>query len=183
VYKGKEDRSAVYMIWYDPVPYTEEAAAAAAVLSEYLDIRATEEIREKLGGVYSIGVNASLNPVPTGELSLGVYFACDPRRADELIAAVTGLIRQTATSAIHQDTFAKSVEAMKKEWEASIQVNAYIARSYANSSVLLGLPLSRLDKRPAYYGGVKAEELQKLCARLLPKGPATIVLYPEGWKE
>jgi zinc protease len=183
VYKGKEEQSAVYMIWYDKVPYSEEAAAAASVLSEYLDIRMTEEIREELGSVYSISVPASINPVPEGELSLGVYFVCDPRRATELAAAVSALLAQTAAGPIRQDTFAKSVEAMKKEWESSVQSNAYIARSYANSSVLLGLPLSRLDKRPAYYGGVKAEELQKLCARLLPKGPATIVLYPEGWKE
>jgi zinc protease len=180
VHKGKEERSAVYMIWYDKAPYSEEASAAASVLSEYLDIRTTEEIREKLGGVYSISVSASISPIPEGELSLGVYFACDPRRVEELTAAVTALISQTANSAIHQDTFAKSVEAMKKDWESSIQSNAYIARSYANSSALLSLPLSRLDKRPAYYSGVKPEELQRLCARLLPKGPATIVLYPEA---
>ncbi|MDR1240056.1 MAG: insulinase family protein [Treponema sp.] len=179
VYKGKEERSAVYMVWYDKVPYSEEASAAAAVLSEYLEIRATEEIREKLGGVYSISMSASISPIPDGELSLEVYFACDPRRAEELTAEVTNLIRQTAAGAIHQDTFAKSVEAMKKEWESSIQSNAYIARSYANSSALLDLPLSRLDKRPAYYGAVKPGDLQRFCARLLPKGPAVIILYPE----
>ncbi|MDR1618156.1 MAG: insulinase family protein [Treponema sp.] len=183
VYKGKEEQSAVYMVWHDKALYSEEAAAAASVLTEYLDIRMTEEIREKLGGVYSISASAAINPVPEGELSLSVYFSCDPRRVEELTAAVTALISQTANAAIHGDTFAKSVEALKKEWESSIQSNAYIARSYANSSVLLGLPLSRLDKRPAYYGGVKPEEIQDLCARILPKGPATIILYPEGWKK
>jgi zinc protease len=183
VYKGKEEQSAVYMAWYDKVPYSEETSAAASVLGEYLDIRMTEDIREKLGGVYSISVSASVSPIPEGELTLGVYFACDPRRAEELTAAVTELIRQTAGGALHGGTFAKSVEALKKEWESSIQNNSYIARSYANSSALLDLPLSRLDKRPARYGGVKPAEIQQLCARLLPRGPATIVLYPEGWKK
>jgi zinc protease len=183
VHKGKEEQSLVYMTWYDKAPYSEEASAAASVLTEYLDIRMTEEIREKLGGVYSISASVSVNPVPEGELNLAVYFACDPRRAGELSAAVTELIRQTAAETIHGDTFTKSVEALKKDWESSIQSNTYIARSYANSSALLGLPLSRLDKRPAYYGGVQPADIQKICARLLPKGPAAITLYPEGWKE
>jgi predicted Zn-dependent peptidase len=110
-----------------------------------------------------------------------VYFACDPRRTGELSAAVTELIRQTANGVIHGDTFTKSVEALKKGWESSIQSNAYIARSYANSSALLNLPLSRLDKRPAYYAAVKPEDIRKLCAQVLPKGPAVITLFPEGW--
>jgi zinc protease len=183
VYKGKEEQSAVYMAWYDKAPYSEEASAAASVLTEYLDIRMTEDIREKLGGVYSISASAAISPVPEGELSLAVYFACDPHRAGELTAAVQELIRQTSSGIIHGDTFTKSVEALKKDWESSIQGNAYIARSYANSSVLLNLPLSRLDRRPAYYNGVKPADIQNLCARLIPKGPATIVLYPEANKE
>ncbi|MDR1278879.1 MAG: insulinase family protein [Treponema sp.] len=181
VYKGKEERSAVYMSWYDKIPYSEEASAAASVLSEYLDIRMTEEIREKLGGVYSISVSSVINSIPEGELDLLVYFACDPRRAGELSAAVTELISQTAKGLIHGDTFTKAVEALKKEWESSRQSNVYLARSYANSSVLLNLPLSRLDKRPAYYSAVKPEDIRKLCAQVLPKGPAVITLFPEGW--
>jgi zinc protease len=183
VYKGKEEQSTVYMTWYDKTPYSEEANAAASALTEYLEIRMTEEIREKLGGVYSIAASAAISPIPEGELNLVVYFACDPRRVRELTAAVTELISQTSGGAVHGDTFTKSVEALKKDWEASIQSNVYIARSYANSSVLLNLPLSRLDKRPACYDGVRPADLQNLCARLVPKGPATIVLYPEGWKE
>jgi zinc protease len=120
-----------------------------------------------------------VNPVPDGELSLGVYFACDPRRVEELTAAAAELINQTAGGLIHQDTFDKSVEALKKEWESSIQSNAYIARSYANSSTLLNLPLSRLDKRPAYYDTVKPGDIQRLCTQLFPQGPAVITLYPE----
>ena len=176
--KGKEERSLVYMGWFAKTPYTEETSAAVQVLSEYLDIRMTEEIREKLGGVYSISVGVSANPVPEGELSMSVYFVCDPRRADELSAAVIALLNRTAKEAIAQDVFVKSGEALKKEWESSIQSNSYLAQSYANSAVLLKLPLSRLDKRPQYYSAVTPADIQKLCARLLQNGPARVVLLP-----
>jgi zinc protease len=183
VYKGKEERSLVYMGWFTRQPYTEETSAAAQVLSEYLDIRMTEEIREKLGGVYSISVGVSASPVPDGELIMAIYFACDPRRVQELSAAVQELLNKTAGGEINQGVFEKSKEALKKDWEASIQSNSYIAQSYVNSAVLLNLSLSRLDRRPAYYRAVTPAGIQRICAQVLQKGPAQVVLYPEGWRE
>jgi zinc protease len=179
VYKGKEDRSQVYMSWFARTPYSESASAAAQVLNEYLDIRMIEEIREKRGGVYSVSVGVSVSPVPDGELLMYVYFICDPRRVRELSDAVIDLLGQTAGGTpINRDTFVKSVAALKKQWETSIQSNSYIAQSYANSSVLLNLPLSRLNKRPQYYDAVTQEDIRRICAQALQNGPAQIVLYP-----
>ncbi|MDR2370205.1 MAG: insulinase family protein, partial [Treponema sp.] len=180
VYKGKEGRSLVYMAWYRDAEWSEKASVTAQVLSGYLDIRMTEEIREKLGGVYSISVNVSAAPSPRGELFMGVSFACDPRRAEELSAAVTALLDRTLSEPMDGGTFDKSVEALQKEWEASIQSNLYIAQSYANSSVLLGTPLSRLNNRPALFRGVRPAEIKDMLGRLLPGGPARIILYPEN---
>ena len=80
---------------------------------------------------------------------------------------------------INRDIFAKAVEALKKEWETSMQSNSYIAQSYANSSVLLNLPLSRLNRRPQYYDAVTPADIQRICAQLLQTGPAQVVLLPE----
>jgi hypothetical protein len=44
----------VYLGWFSPGFFSEEKSQTAATLSEYLDIVLTEDIREKLGGVYSI---------------------------------------------------------------------------------------------------------------------------------
>jgi predicted Zn-dependent peptidase len=63
-------------------------------------------------------------------------------------------------------------------WETAMQSNAYIAGSYA-SSVLPDRPLSRLDNLPRDYNAVTLADIQKICAWLLPKGPAQVVLYPE----
>jgi zinc protease len=139
----------------------------------------TEEIREKLGGVYSISAGLSASPVPRGELMLQVYFACDPRRAGELSAAVQAQLEAAARGPLDADAFDKSLKALKKEWEANIQNNAYIAQSYANSSVLLKLPLSRLHRRPEDIDAVRPEDIQAALRRLLDNGPARITLYPE----
>jgi zinc protease len=181
VYKGKEERSLVFLGWYAPAPYSEAAGAVTGVLNEYLDIILTEEIREKLGGVYSISVNAVLSPLPTGELSLQIYFACDPKRAVELSTAIENLFTGIAGGAINGDILDKSREAMKKNWETSMESNSYIARSYANFSTFLNLPLLQLDQRPGLYNAVSAADLQQTMARILRNGPVRGILYPEGW--
>jgi zinc protease len=182
VFKGKEERSLVFQGWYTPAPYSEAASINAQVLNEYLDILLTEEIREKLGGVYSVSVGVSVNPIPSGELTLGVYFACDPKRAAELSGAIQALFGDLAAGAVDADAFAKAREALKKSLEDSVQSNAYIAQSYANSSVLLDAPLSRLDQRPALYDAVTPGDIQQTMARALQNGPVLVILYPEDWQ-
>ncbi|MCL1932080.1 MAG: insulinase family protein [Treponema sp.] len=178
VNKGKEEQSTVFMAWFSKAPFSEELSSIAQVLGEYLDIRMDDEIREKLGGVYSISAGVGISPVPQGELIMQVYFACDPKRVPELSAAVVTLLNQTAAN-INRDIFGKAVEALKKEWETSMQSNSYIAQSYANSAVLLNLPLSRLNRRPQYYDAVTPADIQRICAQLLPNGPTQVILLPE----
>ncbi|MDR1375094.1 MAG: insulinase family protein [Treponema sp.] len=181
VFKGKEERSLVFMGWYTPAAYSEQAGAAAAVLNEYLDIILTEEIREALGGVYSISASVSTSPIPSGESAMEVYFACDPQRAQELVSAVTGRIQHVAEGGIDTGTFAKAVEALKKNFESSMESNVYIARNYANFSVLLNLSLDRLDKRPELYEAVTVQNMQETARQLLRNPPVQVILYPEGW--
>jgi hypothetical protein len=63
-----------------------------------------------------------------------------------------------------------------------MQSNSYIAQNYGNLAAALDLPLSQLNKRPGLYSAVTPAEIQDICRRLLPGGPARIILYPEGWK-
>jgi zinc protease len=179
IHKGKEERSTVYMSWYSPASYSEEKAAAVSVLSEYLDIQLTEEIREALGGVYSISSWVSLSPIPRGELSGGAYFSCDPKRADELLSAVKEEFRKIAAGNIDANVLEKSAKALIKSHETSIQSNLYLAQSYANSAVIYQSPLSRLDKRPALYRSVTSRDIQYMAADLVGGNLVRLILLPE----
>ncbi|MDR3020598.1 MAG: insulinase family protein [Treponema sp.] len=180
VYMGVDERCSVYLVWFasGPDSFDERKNQAAAVLSEYLDILLTDEIREKMSGVYSISPGASVSVIPKGEYRLNVYFQCSPERAEELIAAVEERIREIANSPINQDTFVKSKEALLMEHERALQRNLHIAQSYANSSVLYDTPLSRLNARPDAIRAVTAAEMQTLCRDMLAVGAVRVVLYP-----
>ncbi|MDR3343313.1 MAG: insulinase family protein [Treponema sp.] len=182
VYKGKEAQSLVFMGWFEAMDYSEPDGAAAAVLQEYLDIKLIDEIREKQGGVYSVSASVSLSPFPpAGELSMTVYFGCDPKRAVELSAAITDEIGRVEQGTIDADAFKKAQEAIKKTYEQSMQSNTYIARNYATLSLIYEQPLNRLNQRPDVYDAVTPDALQRIMKRLLPQGPMVGILYPEGW--
>jgi zinc protease len=183
VYKGKEDKSYVYLGWFLPEKYGEKERAAALALTEYLEIVLNDEIREKRGGVYGITTQAALSPYPLdGELTLTSHFVCDPNRAVELSGAVIAQLERIAGGDIDADTFEKAKQALGQEWAVSMQSNSYIAQSYGNLAILLNLPLVQLNERPGLYGVVTPAEIQDICRRLLPGGPVRLILYPEGWK-
>ena len=177
---GREERSIVYLSWFVPQPYSEEKAAAVSALSEYLDIRLTDKIREALGGVYSISSWVSISPIPAGELSGGAFFICDPERAEELIAAVKAEFDTIAAGNIDADVFAKAIEALIQNHEQAVQSNRHIAQSYANSAVIFRSPLSRLNNRPALFRSVRPADITRTMAELLRGNPVRLVLKPEG---
>ena len=182
VNKGKEEQSRVFMAWFADSPFTDKLNAESQVLSEYLEIIMNDEIREKLGGVYSIGANVRISPVPKGELIMQISFACDPGRVQELTDAVLLQLKRLTDNNIDSDVFNKAVEALKKEWEVSMQSNGYIANSFANSSVLLNLPLVRLYNRSKEYEAVTAADIRRVCLQLMQNennGPVRVVLFPE----
>jgi len=180
LYKGKEDRCTVFLGWFAPGPtaFDESKNQTAAILTEYLDILLTDEIREKLSGVYSISAGAAVSTIPKGEYRLSVYFQCNPARVNELIAAVKDRITEIYSKSLNQDTVNKSKEALLMEHEKSIQRNLHIAQSFANSSVLYNTPLSRLNARPAAIKAVRPEDIQSLCRDMTTSGPVQVVLYP-----
>ncbi|MDR2951766.1 MAG: insulinase family protein [Treponema sp.] len=181
IYKGKEDKCAVYLNWISPGSevFSEEKNQIAAILSGYLDIKLTNEIREKLGGVYSISTGANVTTIPAGEIGLEVYFNCGPGRSQELIAAVQDHVADIYKLPVDEDAFFKSKEALLKDYENSLQSNLYIAQSYANSTALYNTPLARLNRRADAIRNARPEDMQALCRDIVSTGPALIIMYPE----
>ncbi|MDR2784357.1 MAG: insulinase family protein, partial [Treponema sp.] len=181
IYKGREEKSIVFQGWFMPASFNVADSIKASVLSEYLDIILTQEIREKLGGVYSVWVDSALSALPPpGEMIMETLFYCDPDRAEELCAGIIQQIELVARGTINMDTFTKAIEALKKSHESAMQRNSFIAGYYANLAVVFNQPLSTLENRPRLYDAVRPEDIKDICQKLLPRGPVTLILYPEG---
>jgi len=181
IYKGIDNRCMVNIRWYaqGPAEYYDQSSQVSRVFSEYLRILLTNEIREKLGGVYSISAGVSDNSIPSDELRINVDFECNPARVDELIAAVKNNIADVYRHPLNTDIFNKAKEALITQHERSMQNNTNIAESYAYSYVLYKTPLSRFHTRVNSIRAVTARDVQNLCRQILANGPAELVLLPK----
>ena len=176
---GMEERSSVYISWFNPQPFTEETMAIASVLEAYLNIILNDEIRESLGGVYSISNWLSINPLPRSELAGGIFFVCNPGRVEELSAAAEEKIREIRGGIIDDDILNQAIEALLQSHELSLERNLLIAQSYANSRVIYNSSFSRLYRRPDHYQAVTAQDLENMSRLLLEGRRVMMVLYPE----
>ncbi|GHU42144.1 peptidase M16 [Spirochaetia bacterium] len=181
IVKGKEDKSTAFSGRFVPKTFNEKDAMTAYILSGYLDILLTQEIREKLGGVYSIYVNINLSPLPVdGELSLNIVYNCDPARVEELNKAIEAQLVRAANGNINTDTFNKAVSSEIRDFETSLENNYYLSNRFGNYAVLFELPIKNFYGRVDIFNSVRQSDIQNLLKELLTQGAFNLTMYPEG---
>jgi len=123
VVAGSEPRSRVELEMSAPARWSLDAERDAQILSRVLQIRLREVMREDMGGVYGVSVNASLSREPTQRRHLEISFGCDPANIDALKTAALTEIRAIAKAGIGADYLTKVTEQMRREHEVNLKNN------------------------------------------------------------
>src|SRR5690606_29684410 len=85
--KGKEKQSLILSGFFGDVSYSEDMSLRAQALAEIMNIKVIEELREKLGNIYSGGFQAKVEKEPYPHYSIMMYLPCGPENVDKLISA------------------------------------------------------------------------------------------------
>jgi len=120
---GSEPRSRVQLEMSAPARWSLDGERDAQILSRVLQIRLREVMREDMGGVYGVSVNAFLTREPTQRRNLTIAFGCDPANIEALKTAALGEIRAVAKSGIGADYLTKVTEQMRREHEVNLKNN------------------------------------------------------------
>ena len=88
VNKGKEQKSMIVALYNGNIPYSQDFALKAEVMSEILNIRIIEELREKVQGIYGGGTFSEIEKVPYANYSFILQLPCGPEKVDTLLKAV-----------------------------------------------------------------------------------------------
>jgi zinc protease len=179
VKKGTDPKSFVYQAYFAPDEYSYAKFIRARTLKELLDIRLIAEIREKMGGVYSIGAQVGYQSIPYSELSLSVSFGCDPARAEELSAASDAELKKIMDGKFDPADFQKAKEIVKKAMETDFRRNdvwpATINQLLLVRKQALGVYLNYAGLIDALQPG----DLSALAKTLDPEKRNRVILYPE----
>lgn len=123
--KGKEKQSLVLIISSGVTPYSAEKSFHMQALSEVLNIKIIEELREKIQGIYGGGTNGGLSRIPEGNFQFALQLPCGPDKVDTLIKAYNAELRSIATKGVEKSYLDKVKKQWMEEYKTSIKTNEY----------------------------------------------------------
>lgn len=180
VYKGSEPQSTVFIQYSGEAPFTREAALQASALEQLMRIKLRETLREEMSGVYGVGCNVNLTPLPRQEYKTAVNFGCSPENADKLIAAVHNVIDSVKQHGASEKDMQKVRELMLKGREANIKENNFWM-NYIATSVTYKMDVEDVNKYNEQVNALKPVDFKRLANIYFnDANEATFVLYPEA---
>lgn len=102
------------------------------IIKDVLDLRYTEEVREKEGGTYGVGVYADFSKFPKEEAIMYIQFDCDPDKADHLKSICYKEIDKIIANGPSEQDFNKVILNLKKNREQSKLHNKYWSDALRN---------------------------------------------------
>ncbi len=94
-------------------------------LGKALSILLREELRENLGGTYSVGARTSTTMFPDERYSLTVDFQCDPERLQELRKVAWQILEQVKAAPVDESVTQRIAEQERRSWETELRSNRY----------------------------------------------------------
>jgi len=126
VERGIEPKSRAAIVFTGPFAFDQGRRIAIRSMSEILQTRLLELIREELGGTYSITAAYGYQKFPKQEYSITIQFGCSPDRTDDLIKRVFGEIEKFKAEGPTEKQLNDEKEALLREFETNSKQNAYL---------------------------------------------------------
>jgi zinc protease len=126
VEKGIEPKSRAAIVFTGPFAYSQERRIAIRSMSEILQTRLLDLIREELGGTYSVTAAYGYQKFPKPEYSITIQFGCSPERTDDLIKRVFEEIEKFKADGPTEKQLTDEKEALLREFETNSKQNGYL---------------------------------------------------------
>ncbi|MGQ0649570.1 MAG: M16 family metallopeptidase [Gemmatimonadaceae bacterium] len=125
VRKGVEPKAQTLVLFHGPAQFSPVERHALRSVTEYVEMRLLDNLREALGGTYSVSVGGSLQRLPRQQFSISIDFGSSPERADSLYTAVRAVIDSVKAGHIDSADVAKVREQQQRALEVSLKENSY----------------------------------------------------------
>ena len=157
----------VFVVYSGKAKYTLKNLLLMSITKQILDIIYTEEIREKEGGTYGVGVSGNLNNVPTERAALQIMFQTDPDKREHLTKMAIELLAQYAEQGPRQSDLDKVREYMLKKYTENQKENNYW------TNLMYNYTLTGYDGNKNYektLNSITTDDLKKFAKNLLKQG-------------
>ncbi len=179
-HKGKEPKSLIMAIYSGEIGYSEDLSLKAQALTEILNIKVIEDLREKLGKIYGGGFRGSVSKEPYERYSIQLQLPCGPESVDTLLAASNIEIKEL----IAKGPEAKDLDKVKSQWRekyrTDVKENKYWNEKL-QSALFWGRDKDHILQYEKYIDKLTPADIQETAKKLFDgKNQFTSVLYPES---
>ncbi|OSZ78842.1 hypothetical protein CAP35_11500 [Chitinophagaceae bacterium IBVUCB1] len=110
--RGAEKQSLILAMYNGETKYSEDLNLKMNALAEILNIKVIEELREKLGGIYSGGFGANVSQYPYERYSASLYLPCGPENVEKLLSTT----KEVVAAIKKNGPDAKDLDKVKAQW-------------------------------------------------------------------
>jgi zinc protease len=179
VEKGIEPKSESAIVFSGPFKYEQEQRVAIRAMSEILERKLLETLREELGGTYGVSVSPAYEKMPNQTYSITVDFGSAPDRTENLIKRVFQEIELLKTNGPTDKQVTDEKEALLRDFEINIKLNNYLLTQITTKY--------RLGEDPAgvwlvreYYNKIDKAMIQQAAKTYLNTNAyVEVKLFPE----
>ena len=121
--KGQDKQSMVTVLFTGEAPYSNEESLKLTALTDLLNIKIIEQLRENMSGIYGGGMRGALMNRPYNQYSVSLSFPCGPENVDKLTNAAFEIIKNIQDHGADQKDLDKVKETLKKKNEDAMKEN------------------------------------------------------------
>lgn len=147
------------------------------MLSQVLNLLYTENVREKEGGTYGVGVFGKLEKYPTEKFALQIVFDTDPAKKDKMVGIVLNEIDNFVKEGPSATDLAKVKEFMLKKYKEDTKENSYWV-NVLDEYLYTGADLS--TGYEDIINKITAKDLQEFAKKLFSQNNRIEVIMTSG---
>ena len=179
VRKGLEPKAQTNIYITGSHPWSRDDAMRSAVITEVLQMRLRDVLREDLGGTYGPGFGTSIDRV-SNRFQTVVNFGAAPDRVDSLATVALDVVRTFASDGPTADELAKVRENLLRTRERGLSENGFWLGLLQSSSLWNDDPVESVASYTARVAAIDAASVQALARVLLNEANlARFTLLPE----
>lgn len=179
VHAGSEQKSVISLSFTGEAPYSRDEALRMRVLTEVLNIKLIEVLREKMGAIYSADLSGSLNRQPYASYAINANLPCAPENVDKVLAATFAEIDRVKQHGALVADLDKVKASMLRAYRKGLRENGYWMGSLQNAFVNSTDPEEILNFEQRLAAVTPADVAQAAQRYFDLQNYVQVVLYPE----
>lgn len=178
LYKGTEPKARVTLVWSGDFDGTAESETQVEALSEVLEIKLIEKLREEESGVYGVGVSGSTAKIPAKRYNFRIAFGCAPENVEKLVARTLAEIEKVKEKGAEQTDIDKFKVETKRQTETQLRDNGFWM-GYLQSQYQEGDDVKYILKEEEALKKVTVESTKTAAKKYFGDNVIKVIMLPE----